>query len=89
MASRQESGPPGQNLGLEARIWALRLGFRPQDWDLGLETGIWTSTLGFKGEGMEKEVEAKKKEERIPHMYESIGHQPLQGHCLQLHAQPI
>ena len=26
--------------GLEARIWALRLGFRPQDWDLNLETGI-------------------------------------------------
>ena len=36
-------------MGLEARIWALRLGFGPQDWDLGLETGIWASRLGFEG----------------------------------------
>ena len=25
-------------MGLGARIWALRLGFGPQNWDLGLET---------------------------------------------------
>ena len=36
-------------MGLEARIWALRLGCGPQDWDLGLETGIWASRLGFEG----------------------------------------
>ena len=46
-------------MGLETRIWALRLGFGPQDWDLGLETKIWASRLGFEG-GM------KKKEEKIP-----------------------
>ena len=27
-------------LGLEVGIWALRLGFGPQDWDLGLKAGI-------------------------------------------------
>ena len=36
-------------MGLEARIWALRLGFGPRDWDLGFETGIWASRLGFEG----------------------------------------
>ena len=34
-------------MGLEAGIWALRLGFGPRDWDLGLETGIWASRLEF------------------------------------------
>ena len=43
-------------MGLEARIWALRLGFGPRDWDLGLETGIWASRLGFEG-GYEEEEE--------------------------------
>ena len=33
----------------QPRIWALRLGFGPQDRDLGLETGIWASRLGFEG----------------------------------------
>ena len=37
------------DLGLEAGIWASRLGFGPQDWDLGLKTGIWASRLGFEG----------------------------------------
>ena len=59
MASRPESGPPGQDLGLEARIWASRLGFGPRDWDLDLKTGIWASRLGFEGvdgeEGGEEE----------------------------------
>ena len=34
-------------MGLEARIWALRLGFGPQDWDLGLEAGIWAWRLRY------------------------------------------
>ena len=34
-------------MGLEARIWALRLGFGPQGWDLGLETVIWAARLEF------------------------------------------
>ena len=47
-------------MGLEARIWASRLGFGPRDWDLGLKTGIWASRLGFEGGTQE---EKKKKEE--------------------------
>ena len=46
-----------------ARIWVLRLGFRPQDWNLGFETGIWASRLGFEGVGMEEKEE---EEEKIP-----------------------
>ena len=65
-------------MGLEARIWASRLGFGPQDWNLGLETGIWASRLGFEGGGTEEEEEEK---EKIPHMCESIVHRPLRGHC--------
>ena len=65
-------------MGLEARIWAWRLGFGPRDWDLGLETGIWALILGFKG-GTEEEK--KEEEEKIPHMCESIGHRPLQSRC--------
>ena len=65
-------------MGLEARIWTLRLRFWPQDWDLGLKTGIWDSRLGFEGGGTE---EKKEEEEKIPHMCESIGHRPLQGRC--------
>ena len=33
-------------MGLEAGIWASRLGFGPRNWDLGLDTGIWASRLG-------------------------------------------
>ena len=80
--------PLGWDLGLEARIWALRLGFGPRDWDLGLETGIWASRLGFEGGGTEEEEEEK---EKIPHMCESIGHRPLRGRCPappQLQPQP-
>ena len=33
-------------MGLEARIWAFRIRFEPQDWDLGLGTRIWASKLG-------------------------------------------
>ena len=60
-------------MGLEARIWASRLGFGPRDWNLGLKTGI-------RGGGTEKEKEKKEEEEKIPHMCESIGHRPLWGH---------
>ena len=72
------------NLGLGVRIWALRVGFGPQDWDLGLEAGIWASRLrygpGGWGEGGVEEEEEKK--EKTPHMCESIGHRPLRGRCL-------
>ena len=64
-------------MGIEARIWASRLGFGPRDWDFGFETGIKASRLGFEG-GTKKKTEEK---EKIPHMCESIGHQPLQGRC--------
>ena len=58
-------------MGREARIWTLRLGFGPQDWDLDLETGIWASRLGYEGGGTEEKEEKK---EKISHMCESIGH---------------
>ena len=69
-------------------IWALRLGFGPQDWDLGHEAGIWASRLkygpGGRGGGTEKEKKEEEKEEKeeekIP-LCESIGHRPLQGRC--------
>ena len=66
-------------MGLEAGIWASRLGLGPHDWGLGLETGIWASRLGFEGEGRmeEEEEEEKEKEVKIPHICESIGHRPL------------
>ena len=59
-------------MGLKARIWALRLGCGPQDWDSGLETGIWASRLGFEGGGTEEKKEEKEK---------IIGHRPLWGRC--------
>ena len=58
-------------MGLEARIWAWRLGFGPRDWDLGFKTGIWASRLGFDEGEMEEE------KEKIPHICESIGHRPF------------
>ena len=64
-------------MGLEARIWASRLEFRPQDLDFCLETGIWAARLEFEGGGTEEKME----KEKIPHMCESIGHRPLQGRC--------
>ena len=43
---------------------------------MGLETGFWALRLGFEGGTKEEE---KEKEEKIPHMFESIG--PLRGRC--------
>ena len=42
---------------------------------MGLKAEIWALRLG---EGGTKE---EKKEEKIPHIYESIGHLPLWGRC--------
>ena len=58
-----------------SKFLGFRLGFGPQGWDLGIKAGIWTWRLG----GTEKEKMEKK--EKISHMYESIGHRPLQGRC--------
>ena len=73
-------------MGLGVGIWALRLGFGPQDWDLGLKAGIWASRLrygpgGWGEGGTEKKEKEKEKEEKIPHMCESVGHRPLWGRC--------
>ena len=57
-------------------IWASRLGFGPGGWDMGLKAGIRASRLG---EGGAEEEE--KKEKKISHMCESIGHRPLWGRC--------
>ena len=54
-------------MGLEARIWASRLGFRLKDWDLGLKTRIWASRLGFEEEE-EEEEEEKEKGENSPYV---------------------
>ena len=57
LASWLVSGPRGWDLGLEVRIWTLRLGFWPRGCDFGLKTGILASRLGFEGVGMEEEEE--------------------------------
>ena len=55
-------------MGLEARIWASRLGFRPQGWDMSFEGGGRT--------------EKKEEEEEVKFVLcESIGHRPLRGRC--------
>ena len=56
----------GWNLGLEVRIWTLRLGFEPHNWDMSFEGGGRT--------------EEKKEEEKFL-LCESIGHRPLRGRC--------
>ena len=62
-------------MGLEARIWALRLEFGPHGWDLGFKTGIWALSLGFGPQAwVLGGVKEKKEKEKIPHMCESIGH---------------
>ena len=57
-------------MGLEARIWASRLGFRPQGWDMSFEGG---------GRMEEKEKEKEEKEKFV--LCKSIGYQPLRGRC--------
>ena len=47
---------------------------------MGLKTGVWAARLGFGVGGTKKEKE-EKEEEKIPHMFESIGHRTLQGRC--------
>ena len=63
-------------MGLKTGIWASRLGYGPRGRDMGLEAGGRGGT-----KEKEKEKKEKEKEEKIPHMCESIGHQPLQGRC--------
>ena len=62
----------------------IELGFWPPGWDLGLQVGIWATRqelgLGFKSKGGRTEKkDEKEKEEKIPHICESIGHRPLRG----------
>jgi len=64
----------------------IELGFWPPGWDLGLQVGIWATRqelgLGFKSKGGRTEKkEEKEKEEKIPHICESIGHRPLRCRC--------
>ena len=44
-------------MGIEAGIWAWRLGFGPGGWDLGLEAGWGT-----------QRKEKEKEKEKFPHM---------------------
>ena len=69
--------PSGWDLGLKSGIWSSRLGFGLQSRDLGLKAGIWALRLGSESEGRG----IKEKEEKIPHMCESITHRPLWGRC--------
>ena len=73
--------PRDWNLGLGVEILALRMGFEPQDWDLGLQAGIWASRLRYGPGGWGEGGAEEKKEEKIPHMCESISHRPLWGRC--------
>ena len=68
--SRLRFGLQGGDLGLQARIWAFRLEFGPQDCNLGPR---------LVSEGGTKEK--KKEKEKIPDMCESIGHRPLRSCC--------
>ena len=45
---------------------------------MGLKAVIWALRLGSESEGRGMK---EKKEEKIPHMCESIGHRPLRGRC--------
>ena len=55
-------------MGLEAGIWASRLGFEPRGWDLGLEASIWALMLeyGLQGGGGKTEEKEEKKEKKFP-----------------------
>ena len=56
---------PGWNLGLEVRIWTLRPGFGPHNWD-----------MSFKEDGRTEEKK-KKEEVKISHMCENRSSIPL------------
>ena len=56
--------PQGWDLGLQARIVALRLGFGPRGWDLCLETGIWGLILEFGPQDLDLRGGAEEKEEK-------------------------
>ena len=43
--NKAEIGSQGRNLGLQARILALRLGLEPWGWILGFKTGNWALIL--------------------------------------------
>ena len=75
---RQVFEPQDWDLGLKAGIWASRLGYGPGGWDTGLEAEIWAWWWGGGTKENKKEEEEK---EKIP-LCESIGHQPLWGHCI-------
>ena len=87
-------GPQRLDFGLEVRIWASRMGFGPQDWALGLKTGIWASRLGYGPPGWIWASRLRygprgwdggsKKEEKIPHVCESLGRRPLRGRCSKM-----
>ena len=66
-APRLGFGFQGWDLALKTGNWASWLGIGPQGWDLGLKDGIWASWLGGRG--------------TVPHICESVGHQPLQDCC--------
>ena len=46
-------------MGLEAKIWASRLGFGPGGLDLGFEAWIWVSRLGFRPQGWDLGLKAR------------------------------
>ena len=51
---------------------------------MGLHVGIWAARQEFGPGGWDLSpggVRTEKKEEKIPHMCESIGHRPLRGRC--------
>ena len=48
---------------------------------MGLEAGIWASRLRYEPGGWGEGGAEEKEKEKIPHMYESIGHRPLWGPC--------
>ena len=54
-------------MGLEAGIWASRLGFGPQGWDLDLKAGIWALRLGSESVGGRAEEKEKEKKEKSVH----------------------
>ena len=69
---RPVRGIQGWDLGLEAEIWASKLGFGPQGgdlvlslgfgprgWDLVLKDGIWASRLVYGPQGWDLGLEAE------------------------------